>query len=637
MRADLQTLSSGYYSTALLNNNFEKINEALAKLLSRVGEEPNEMLTNLDMNGHGIYNIAYLGISGRALVDVPLLIDQIASIPGFVKRAEQAALDAEQAAAEIAITFANEIENIVLDYIYLYSNTGLGSGSPFLTSVNFNTLTQAGVYTVNLNGSLNKPTQLASLEDIEAMPYGMLIVARSKGHEFNATDEVLQMFRTKRHLFTRVRTMDNTGEYWTDWSLHYSSEAMTNFDKGIEKPTSFTSDLNFDNGLNERILGWSHVTHTTLNLPYALDNGQVGLCLTVAMNSLDNINNSTFVKQMLYIQGDPNVWVREQIGSLSYSQWQTTNTGASIRGFEDTLTSINLNTLTDAGVYTVELSTCTNIPLHIDGKMNLAETQATLLVINTRYDISNERVFQLLSDNNGELSTRSYQKIGGNYAWTPWLKHYDNSSYTNFDKGLDKEMPYASDLNSLNVSSRILGYHYVNDTTLGIPSNYPAGKLGICHTVAINSLSNLNNSALTIQTLFVEDSNLVFKRQKKNAETYGAWTEIGSSSSSAVSLGLDQTYQNLTSSRLNATTYTNNTSKPIQVSIMIFDATYEARGDLMVSTTPGGSTWNIVSRFKGPYIGSGANRTATLQAIVPPGYNYRTSIDSSISQWLELR
>jgi riboflavin synthase alpha subunit len=27
-----------------------------------------------------------------------------------------------------------------------------------------------------------------------------------------------------------------------------------------------------------------------------------GLCLTVAMNSLDNINNSTFVKQMLYIQ-----------------------------------------------------------------------------------------------------------------------------------------------------------------------------------------------------------------------------------------------------------------------------------------------------------------------------------------------
>lgn len=53
----LNTISSGFASTTLLNENFESIETALENTLSRDGTTPNTMSADLDMNGHSILNI----------------------------------------------------------------------------------------------------------------------------------------------------------------------------------------------------------------------------------------------------------------------------------------------------------------------------------------------------------------------------------------------------------------------------------------------------------------------------------------------------------------------------------------------------------------------------------------------------
>lgn len=57
-KVPLKTLTSGYFSTQLLNDNFDKIEQAIDNTLSRDGTGPNEMLSDLDMNNNEIYNVA---------------------------------------------------------------------------------------------------------------------------------------------------------------------------------------------------------------------------------------------------------------------------------------------------------------------------------------------------------------------------------------------------------------------------------------------------------------------------------------------------------------------------------------------------------------------------------------------------
>lgn len=56
-KVPLKTLTSGYFSTQLLNDNFDKIEQAIDNALTRDGTGPNEMLSDLDMNGNEIYNL----------------------------------------------------------------------------------------------------------------------------------------------------------------------------------------------------------------------------------------------------------------------------------------------------------------------------------------------------------------------------------------------------------------------------------------------------------------------------------------------------------------------------------------------------------------------------------------------------
>lgn len=91
--------------------------------------------------------------------------------------------------------------------------------------------------------------------------------------------------------------------------------------------------------------------------------------------------------------------------------------------------------------------------------------------------------------------------------------------------------------------------------------------------------------------------------------------------------GVNQTWQNVTSSRKAGVTYTNNTSKPIYVSIRQIMSNWGANSlyvdDILISTT-GSKT--------------GVGYWAQMEAIVPPGSTYKMGTDLVRSfQWNELR
>lgn len=55
-RVVLQEIAAGFASTDALNSNFAALAEALNVLLSRVGDNPNQMEADLDLNGHVLLN-----------------------------------------------------------------------------------------------------------------------------------------------------------------------------------------------------------------------------------------------------------------------------------------------------------------------------------------------------------------------------------------------------------------------------------------------------------------------------------------------------------------------------------------------------------------------------------------------------
>ena len=85
----------------------------------------------------------------------------------------------------------------------------------------------------------------------------------------------------------------------------------------------------------------------------------------------------------------------------------------------------------------------------------------------------------------------------------------------------------------------------------------------------------------------------------------------------------------MTASRAWATTYTNTTGKPIQISIIAYDP---AAGNFYIGLNVGG---RLVAEH---YLG--ANGRATVFAIVPPGATYRVErqdTNDTITGWMELR
>jgi hypothetical protein len=103
-----------------------------------------------------------------------------------------------------------------------------------------------------------------------------------------------------------------------------------------------------------------------------------------------------------------------------------------------------------------------------------------------------------------------------------------------------------------------------------------------------------------------------------------AWT-----SSAGLYIGVGQTWQNLTASRVTGTTYTNSTGKPIQVNVVMGNFIDAAVN--MVLTVDGLN----VSTFGYGRAGVGDNGNGTCTAIVPNGSTY--VVTGTWSNWYELR
>lgn len=95
------------------------------------------------------------------------------------------------------------------------------------------------------------------------------------------------------------------------------------------------------------------------------------------------------------------------------------------------------------------------------------------------------------------------------------------------------------------------------------------------------------------------------------------------------SIGVGQTWQDVTASRAWNTTYTNTTGKPIQVSVIAREG---GGGNLSVSL--------YVGSLRLAYYFASAGTQATVSAIVPPGATYRVEREDDndeIASWMELR
>lgn len=71
-KPDVTTIASGYYSTTMLNANFQAIQDAFANTISRDGSAPNQMNATLDMNNKDVLNVRNfqadeLNIGGSAI------------------------------------------------------------------------------------------------------------------------------------------------------------------------------------------------------------------------------------------------------------------------------------------------------------------------------------------------------------------------------------------------------------------------------------------------------------------------------------------------------------------------------------------------------------------------------------------
>ena len=178
-------------------------------------------------------------------------------------------------------------------------------------------------------------------------------------------------------------------------------------------------------------------------------------------------------------------------------------------------------------------------------------------------------------------------------------------------------------------------------------SNLPAGW------VQSRGLVDVSGGAAYSLQLVASATEQRFAARTSAGDSYTAWSEFwhtgnlreataadmaaGASSSTWVSprrfgasaLGIGQTWQDMTASRAWATTYTNTTGKPIQISIIAYDP---AAGNFYIGLNVGG---RLVAEH---YLG--ANGRATVFAIVPPGATYRVErqdTNDTITGWMELR
>jgi len=113
----LNPVQSGFYSTALLNQNFADIEAAIENTLSRDGTTPNSMNADLDMNNNDVINVNSISaqdVSIRGTSIYTVFTDTIAAKDSAVAAAASADISEGMAASYAAQANASEASAEIL-------------------------------------------------------------------------------------------------------------------------------------------------------------------------------------------------------------------------------------------------------------------------------------------------------------------------------------------------------------------------------------------------------------------------------------------------------------------------------------------------------------------------------------------
>lgn len=165
-----------------------------------------------------------------------------------------------------------------------------------------------------------------------------------------------------------------------------------------------------------------------------------------------------------------------------------------------------------------------------------------------------------------------------------------------------------------NLSAAQLGANSDITSLSGLTTALSISQGGTGATTAATAFSNLKQAATDTATGVVELA--TSSEVQTGTDTTRAVTPAGFA---AASLGIGQTWTDVTSSRSSGTTYTNSTGKPIMVSI--------------TGTLGSGTTCTVGGVTIMSY--GATNAPLFFSFIVPNGKTY--SVSSSLSLWVELR
>lgn len=145
-----QDISSGFNTTNSLNTNFDNIETALDRTLSRYGETPNAMEATLDMNDNPIINAGAIDCSSITIDGQE--IASVADLAAQATLAQTAATEADASATAAALSAASvNLPTIVLaDAGKLLEVNAAGDGYDLLTQVDSTQIADNAVTTAKI-------------------------------------------------------------------------------------------------------------------------------------------------------------------------------------------------------------------------------------------------------------------------------------------------------------------------------------------------------------------------------------------------------------------------------------------------------------------------------------------------------
>lgn len=151
---DVSNIGAGF-NRAPINQNFLDIQTALADALSRSGNDPNQMETDLDMNGNDVLNVEQLDVERLTVQGQEFVPEGVTAVgpPGDGATVTVGTVTTGAAGTNVIITNVGSDVDAILDFTIPRGDTGAsGAGSGDMVAAQ------------NLNDVANKPTAFSNIK-----------------------------------------------------------------------------------------------------------------------------------------------------------------------------------------------------------------------------------------------------------------------------------------------------------------------------------------------------------------------------------------------------------------------------------------------------------------------------------------